>query len=315
MFIPKNVPQTTREKQVDRIAFLPPRHNDYRKHGSPSGYCLAMTLCTLAFVSTGTHLVTSPTHAFAQPNTIVTLATQDQKQEPMPKYLFSEDTSIPVITLDIGGGFRAPIQDFQREPTLEIYADGRVVGGRNSPVMMIGEAKLSPPELQRLLDFIIEKHNFLETSPENIKQELVGYRSMLADGPTSTVKVFLKDKNNQLSVYALKLTARQLPNAVGVQNLLEIETQLRQVKVLADAGGKQALQELLDSVNAKLRTQLPDQEPLGVPDVRNVQRKADQSLTASFFRKIANDPNNRGINATVSRPTADAALSVQLVIQ
>jgi hypothetical protein len=236
-----------------------------------------------------------------------------QEQTMPPDYPLPTDPDVPVITFDLDGGFRvAPPPGFQREPLLRVYADGRIVCGVQVPQGRAASARLSPPQLAALLQHVLKEGKFLEISPEQVARELEGYRSLLADGQTTIVTVNLADRSHRLSVYALKLTAKDLPNAPAIQSLAEIEVTLRQIKQLGDLGGQDVLDSLLAAANQLLAKELPDADPWTTQHIRRVERLSADGVKVSLSRARAAAQDGYNLSVDASRESAASSWKLEL---
>lgn len=267
--------------------------------------------------------VQMPCHSFAdsgQRDSAVTpssatkenaLLLSNQDQNDRPAYQIPNDPDHLLLQWDMTGGFRAPLPpDFEKKPNLQIYADGRVIAGANSPDYEIGRAKLSAEQLKELFDFIVVQQKFFETSEADIRRKMEGYRSRLADGLTSTFQIELEDLQQSIAVYALSVTARDFKEWEPIQRLKAVEQKLRRIKVFADAGGAEGVQRLLDAANAELKKQDVNDRNFTMEHLTSVNHRTDGRLLASF----SNSDGDKPIYATVQRATKKAELTADIRI-
>ncbi|MDP1560947.1 MAG: hypothetical protein Q8M16_06085 [Pirellulaceae bacterium] len=249
---------------------------------NPIKHCGTWTFWLLLVAAT-----TSATNGFAQRQFSSASETVNINQDETvpPKIKYHTDPQQAIITMDVTGGFRAPTPaDFKRQPTLQVFGDGRIVCGTQSPNRQSHDGRLTPEQLQELVEWLVRAEKFLEISPAQIAQELDGYQSLMADGPTITIKLQLTEQAHEHSVYTLKQTARDLPDATGLQTLARIETRLRSVKQLGDIGSQDILDSALSTANKHLEQELPDANPWTAEQIRTIQRSPNGGLVLTFSR-------------------------------
>lgn len=222
-----------------------------------------------------------------------------------PKIKFRTDPQHAVITMDVTGGFRAPTPpNFKRQPTLQVFGNGRIVCGTQSPNRQSHEGRLTPEQLQQLVEWLVREEKFLEISSAQITQELDGYQSLMADGPTTTIKTQLTEQAHEHSVYTLKQTARDLPDATGLQTLARIEARLRSVKQLGDIGSQEVLDSALAMVNQHLEQELPDANPWTAEQLRTIQRSPNGGLVLTFSRAKSISGDGYTLMSKLTRTTS-----------
>lgn len=235
---------------------------------------------------------------------------QDTKEQ--LKVEIPNDPEQTVLLWDLTGGFRAPLPPgFKQKPKLQIFADGRVVSGSNGPQFLNGEMKLERSELQQLLEFVVNEHNFFESSQADIQRMLEGYQSRLADGLTTVLNVDAANQQQQIEVYALFDTARAFPDSDAFKNLLAIEKRLRQIKVMADAGGKKAIEAMVAAANEQLKREVPDMPPFTMSQLSSATRFANGKLTARMFQR----KDDVSVNAELIQENPEAEYQVKLTIR
>lgn len=231
-------------------------------------------------------------------------------------YRFPNDPQVPVLTLDLSGGLRVPTPaDFRRRPLVSVFADGRIVCGAQVPDRPNHVGQLTAQELGELLDFVVQQQGLLQITPDQLAEELQGYRSNLADGPTSTIKLQLQDQTHELSVYALGLAAWELPDEPGLQALLAIEQRLRQVKQWGDLGSRAVLDSALRAANEALTRELPDANPWSEDQLRRIERPADGGVKLSFSRAKSISDDGYTLNMQVQRASEGQPWQVELQVQ
>jgi hypothetical protein len=226
----------------------------------------------------------------------------------VPSIDYPTDPQHPVITMDLTGGLRVPTPPgFQRQPWLQVFGDGRIVCGAQSPKVQSHSGHLTKEQMQGLVDWLVLDQKLLELSKKQIAQELEGYQSPMADGPTTTIKIDLAGQAHELAVYTLKQTARDLPEASGLQTLTRIEARLRQIRQLGDVGGQDVLDSALSVANKHLEQELPDADPWTTEHLRLVERTPNEGLTLTFSRakKVDGDGYNLSLKLIRQATPAD----------
>lgn len=239
------------------------------------------------------------------------------QEPPMPaEYPVPADPEVPVLTLDLSGGLRVPTPaDFRRLPLVSVFSDGRIVCGAQVPDRPNQVGQLTPSELRELLAFVIQEQGLLRITPEQLTAEMQGYRSNLADGPTSTIQLRLQDRTHELSVYALRLAARELPDAPGLQALLAIEQRLRQVKQWGDLGSRAVLESALQAANEALARELPDANPWTENHLRRIERPVDGGVTLHFSRAKSISDDGYTLSMQVQRTQEGQPWQATLQVQ
>ncbi len=162
-----------------------------------------------------------------------------------------DDLREPVIVMDYVGGFRRPDPPgFVRTPFVSIYADGRVLTGRNAPEQEVYEFRLDADELEELVKFIVTEQKFFEQDSNALKDriEQVPDRMIVMDAPSTRITLRTRQKTHMVDVYALAMVARQLASIDGLQRLHAIEQRLKAVQTLA-ALGRDVAERVVNQVN------------------------------------------------------------------
>ncbi|MEM7457719.1 MAG: hypothetical protein AAF456_25550, partial [Planctomycetota bacterium] len=126
-----------------------------------------------------------PTDCAATPVSADCFASRSTQEEERSEDFEIDKAQVePVIVYDISGGFRMPDPaGFEREPSLQIFADGRVVAGRTSVEAGRGEWRIDDETLSELLHFVIDEQNLLDARTDEIRAAIdaVPDRLMIAD--------------------------------------------------------------------------------------------------------------------------------------
>jgi hypothetical protein len=125
----------------------------------------------------------------------------------------------------------------------------------------------------------------------------------------------LQDQSQELSVYALRMTARELPDAPGLQALLAIEQRLRQVKQWGDLGSRADLDSALQAANEALARELPDANPWIGEHLRRIERPADGGVKLSFGRAKSISDDGYTLSMQVHRASDRQPWQVELEVQ
>ncbi|MBL8889522.1 MAG: hypothetical protein JNL67_06055 [Planctomycetaceae bacterium] len=225
---------------------------------------------------------------------------------------YSTDPQTVVITMDVSGGFRVPTPPgFERQPWLQVFGDGRIVCGSQVPNRPTNTGRLTPAELQQLTNWLVQEQQLLELTAEKISGELEGYQSPIADAPTTTIKIQLAKVSREFSVYALKQTARDLPDAKGLQILATIEARLRKVRQLGDIGSQEILDSALQAANQHLEQELPDANPWTTDHLRSIERQPGGGLTLAFSRAKSISGDGYTLSLKLSRTSADRPWKIE----
>ena len=170
------------------------------------------------------------------------------------------ETDSPVFEFDSLGGFRvATPPSFVPTPALRVYADGRVVTGTSSPMIVGSEGTITKTELNQFLHLIVNKERFYELSSSGIKDKMTSATvRMMMDGATSKFTVDLPKGTHSVEIYALTLAARQFPQVSEIQQLVAIEKRCRQLIARINLGDPEQTKQLLRAVNQKLHAAYPD---------------------------------------------------------
>lgn len=237
-------------------------------------------------------------------------AQESMKKQSDVKSLIPDDPEHRLILWDLSGGFRRPLpDDFEKLPTLQIFADGRVVSGANGPELENGEARLSEEELTDLMEFVVDECEFFETSQAELRELLKDYRSPLADGMTTDLNVETVRDQQSISIYALRMAANAFPESEGLQHLSQLEARLKTLKLLADAGGQDGLKTVLEKVNQQLKVEGSD-VTMTPANLVAASRFKDGRLTMRFHQRL----EDASTTALVIRQNKEADLEIKITI-
>ena len=205
------------------------------------------------------------------------------------KIKLPESQTTAILTMEYSGGFGLPPaeDDWVKPPFLQVFADGRVVNGASSPEEKPYEFKLKPEQLQDLLKQVIEENKFYEIDAGKITNAVKAAGGpKLADATTLEVKLELPQGSHEVSVYAPRITAKQLPKIKGLQQVANIEILGRKLVLVAVAGGYENVDQALTKVNKQLKEKGLD---LMTPNELYTCKRKDGVLTMNFNRKYYNE--------------------------
>lgn len=221
-----------------------------------------------------------------------------------PKFQLPDDPKAAVIVFDYKGGFTPP--RLNQKPMFSILADGSVLMPARFQGQVSHEGKISVKQIHELLTFI-ESKKFFEYDAAVVKKKLAqgGPRPQIADAPTTVIRVTLKDKQKEVSHYALGIGVDGVPE---LQAIAEIRTRLMRVQSVVQLGGDEEVKKWLKQANAELKTEFPNVRPLTEEDLQSGGKRANGSLYVSFSRRIPapdNDPRKTIYTSVFINKTAD----------
>ncbi len=240
-----------------------------------------------------------------------------QTQEPAVK--LPMEPEVVVFQLEYSGGFRAPLpKDFEPTPRLRIFADGRVVTGQNRPDLPVYEIRLNDRQLNELVSEIVNRYDFFSLDASEIKRQIAetGRRILIADVATSTLTVHLADREHSVALYAVQYCADAFPEIESVQRMADIELLAIRWCSIAEIGGPEILEELVQETNLELQ-KITDEFSVAQSDLTRARRQPDGSIEARFtVRKTEQDGSpvqpDSGWMVVVTRSPHDPTPQLQL---
>lgn len=242
-----------------------------------------------------------------------------QGSEPQGKkpYTLPPNPEAVVLVLEYEGGRTPPRKS--DEPYFEIRADGsmvvRDVYGLSDKPEIAG--KLSPAQLQALLRFVIEEHGLTEWDEDAVERAVTehvengGSVPLVADAPTSVVKLALPFHSVTARLYALGIVAPSLPEIAEIQSLLAVERRLRHQASIVVAGGREAAEAMRERANAALAAKFAERKPFALTELTTAHRSRDGTLHATFLRSREQDGKRMQLWATV-KTTAEGETEVDV---
>jgi hypothetical protein len=207
----------------------------------------------------------------------------------------SSSAEIAVISLDYQGSRLKRIDD---SPTLSIYADGRVVMPRIYAHARAYQGRISPAEVQALLDFAIRDQQFLSFDEATVKAKVASQpgaaRSLPEHLATTVISIRTPNASKSVSYFGLghdKLVAE-------TRQLLAIRSRLDRVMSVVKLGGTDEAKRWLELANAEVSKQASHNKPLTLNDLQSAAMHADGSAHVRFAR-IDQDAET-SVSATIS---------------
>ena len=199
-----------------------------------------------------------------------------------------DDPNAVVLMMDIVGGFRMKLPDgFEETPMLQVYADGRVLTGRKSPLVKEVEGKLDLVELQSLMAFVADDCRFFDITSELLKSEIEASRSgRIMDAGTTQFSVDLKDHSNEVEVYALPNAAEELADAPAVASVVAMASRCRRLISMTRLGSHDEAMRVLDSVNQSLSKKVPTAPPFALENLQYAEQFTDGRRSVTFIQNF-----------------------------
>ncbi len=180
---------------------------------------------------------------------------QQQEDEVPQTVKLPMDPETVVFQLSYTGGYRmAPPKGFERTPRIRVFADGRVVTGRNTPDQEVFEMRLDDRRLHELMEEVVNIHEAFSIDSGAIRNaiEATGRRIMIADAPNTEITIELADRKHTVSAYAVTYCAGSFPEVEELQRLLKIEKISHRLFAMAQLGGQKVLDAIVEFGNAEL---------------------------------------------------------------
>ncbi len=216
------------------------------------------------------------------------------------KFTLPKDGKAAVIVFDYKGGFTPP--RLNQKPMMTIQADGTVLLPARFQGQASFEGKITVKEIHEILA-LMKTEKFFEFDSAAVKKKLAagGPRPIVADAPTTVIKVVVVGKQKEVSHYALGfgLGGPKIPELEG---LVRIRKRLMRVQAVVQLGGHEEIQKWLTKANAELKKKFPDVQSLTVSDLQGGGKRANGTIYVSFNRQIPapdNDPR-KAISTSVS---------------
>lgn len=217
----------------------------------------------------------------------VTAAAEDKPRQPIA---LPDSATAEVISLDFKGGYTPP--RLKNSPTLSILADGTVLIPDNYGQSQNLKSKITPDELQELLSFIIDDQKFFDFNAKSVEKQVkesqkpkkakdgstvVTLTPVVADAPTTVIKVQTKNQKHEAQWYALSMAAGQHKDIPELARLREVELKLQRLMTIAHAGGSEEVAKQLKLVNDRVAAEHPDAPKLTADHLISASKLEDGS--------------------------------------
>lgn len=180
---------------------------------------------------------------------------QQQEDEVPESIKLPMDPETVVFQLTYTGGYRmAPPKGFERTPRIRVFADGRVVTGRNTPEQKEYVLQLDDRRLHELMEEVVSKYDAFSIDSREIGKAIqaTGRRIGIADVPNTEITIELADRKHTINVYAVTYCAGSYPEIEELQRLLRIEKFAHRLYGLAHLGGEEVLAAIVEFGNVEL---------------------------------------------------------------
>lgn len=224
------------------------------------------------------------------------------------------DAKTPVLEFDYKGGFTPP--RLKNDPVMSILADGTVLLPDRFGMSKDVTGSISADELQELLRFVLAEKKFtsidsgkLKQAVDEAKRQKGGFAPVVADAPSTWVRVHIEGTTHEAQYYALGMAARQYPAVEKLQDFDAVATRLQRVMNVVRGGGRERIARILVLANAELKKQHPKTAALGMDDFSSAGPRADGTTYYSFNRR---SEDGAFVSASVTVPEkGDATVTVR----
>jgi hypothetical protein len=196
--------------------------------------------------------------------------------------------AVVLVTLDYRGGV---VARRNTDASLRVYDTGRVYFGNPFGTTQPMEIKLTPPQLEALMQFILVDQGFRQFDAEALKQELTTAAAAhttkvtrLMDATTMVLQVKDGDQQREATVSSLENLASSYPEVPRLRQLLLIQRKLERLRAEAYAGGAEGLVRHLWRANTALAKEYPEAEPLKAEDLDTAWQSLGGRCIVKFLR-------------------------------
>ena len=195
-----------------------------------------------------------------------------------------QNLKTPILIYDVSGGMLiAPIKD--RTPKFQLFADGRVIAGGN-PGTTVVNGKLTPEELNKTLEFIVNQKKILEIVQKDVEAKIKAGKAKitLADGGYTKFSIDIKKGKNAVSIYALYNAVKNFPEIEELSRLKQIEDHLNLVAAKIHLGddGEEILKVVNEAVKKKKGYTI---KPFTLDELALATRLPEDKFQVRFTRK------------------------------
>lgn len=233
------------------------------------------------------------------PAAVAFAADGDQPKTPATKpHMLPEDGNAVIITYDHSGGM---ILRRNTEPVLVVHADGTLHAGNPYAAAKGCDGKLTPEELQSLLQDILDVQQFAKIENDDLK---LPSRVMVTDATTVSIAITLPPEvDKTIRVHAPRVDPNAPADAPQAR-FAAIQHRLEQVVQTTLLGGSAELAKILKATNLEMKKTLPTDPPMETGDLLWVRTGADSASTAMFSKKVIEAKGWHMVQATVTRTAA-----------
>lgn len=222
-----------------------------------------------------------------------------------PKYALPKEPKIPVISLSYEGGFGPPIVN--KEPSLQILADGTVKLGAPFGQKKRIETKIEGGRLQQILYFLLDKQQLQSFDPEEVSRliqiEQRQREQVIAveDAGTTYIHIHVAGEIIELEFNALPEMAQEFPTVMELGRLEAARGHLENLRKEIYVGGREGVVHYLNLANKHLKEENPDIPPLAAENLQNCWQFANNSTYVGFGREERiNEETTRITSVTIT---------------
>ena len=185
-----------------------------------------------------------------------------------------------------------------RKPSLQVFADGRVVNNPSSPKGETYEFQLTEKQLNTFLTQVVIENKFYELNNDEITKEMKLAdqrvtevhpsvkripRRRVADAPSTVISMGLTRGSNSVSLYASSTIKKSHPKIESIQRFAKIEKIAKLLVHVAVAGGYEKVERAMLKVNKRLQEK--GLQSMTLQDLQSCRQKNDK-LTIRFNKKF-----------------------------
>ncbi len=207
-----------------------------------------------------------------------------------------DDPNAVVLSMDFRGGRVPRISD---DPTVSIFADGRVAMPRIYAHDRSYADRISISELRELLRFTLEEVRFLDYDEAVVaarRAAIPGEAQWIHAPHHESTEIALALPGVAKTVRYVGLSPR--PKLAETQAFVALRERIEQIMAIAQLGGREEAREWVALANQKLAIEAPDAAPLTLTDLISGTIRTDGSLFVQFERLAMKD--QPGINLAIA---------------
>jgi hypothetical protein len=234
-----------------------------------------------------------------------TKRTKKKKREDIE---FPEDNDLPLLVMDISGGFFVPQAGFTPTPSLRVFADGRVLTGNKSPKVVPTEGQVSVERIESLVKFAVEECNFFEIDTEKVKEEMdaTGKEVLVMDAGTTLFEIHLKNRGiNTVGVYALPYSAKRFHEIPELSSLVKLQAKCKQIMAEVNLGSPEEAASVVQFANIGLANESDVAPEFTLEHLQYAERFVDGKMTAMFSQTFNSRRHGSQIAVATYTETAE----------